>query len=130
MLELASIVKVDMLATARPDVEALVARCRRHGVRLLAEKVETEADVVWAMALGFDLFQGDAIERPVIVRAETIAASALSHMQLATTLLGEDLDFDEVEEIARREPGLVLQVLQLASLGSPAGQHASAPVPG
>jgi c-di-GMP-related signal transduction protein len=121
LLELASIVKVDMLATARPDVEALVARCRRHGVRLLAEKVETEADVAWAMALGFDLFQGYAIERPVIVRAETIAASALSHMQLAMTLLGEDLDFDEVEEILRREPGLVLQVLQLASLGAERG---------
>src|SRR4051794_7203871 len=91
--------------------------------RLIAEKCETEDDVQWAAEAGFELFQGYAIQRPEIVRGTTIAPSALTQVQLAMTLLTEQLDFEEIEEILCREPGLVLQVLQLASIGSHRGMR-------
>ena len=75
------------------------------------------------MDLGFDLFQGYAIERPDIVRGQSVAASALAHVQLAMTLLTDDVEFDDLEEILRREPGLVVQVLQMASVGSHLGMR-------
>jgi EAL and modified HD-GYP domain-containing signal transduction protein len=46
-------------------------------------------------------------------------------MKLAMTLLTEDLDFDELEDILRHEPGLVVQVLQMASIGSHLGMRRS-----
>ena len=49
LLELASIVKIDVLALSRAEVAALVDRCRPYGVELLAEKVESPDDVAWAM---------------------------------------------------------------------------------
>jgi EAL and modified HD-GYP domain-containing signal transduction protein len=125
LLELASIVKIDLLATPREEVERLVALCRQYDVRLLAEKVETDEDVAWALAHGFELFQGYAIERPRVVEAHAIAPSALAHMQLALTLLTEEIDFDELEEILRHEPGLVVQVLQMASIGNRLGMRRS-----
>lgn len=125
LLELASIVKIDLLATPRDEVERLVALCSTYDVRLLAEKVESEEDVAWAEAHGFELFQGYAIERPRLVHGHAIAPSALAHMQLALTLLTEDMDFDDLEEILRHEPGLVVQVLQLASIGSHLGMRRS-----
>ena len=118
VLELASIVKVDFLTTSRPDVLALVERCRPFDVLMLAEKVETDEDVAWAMAHGFDLFQGYAIERPALVTGQTVATSALAYVQLAVTLLAEELDLEEIEEVLRREPALVVQVLQMASIGN------------
>lgn len=118
LLELASIVKIDVQAHTRQEVEALAARCTPYGVRMLAEKVETDEEVAWARGAGFDLFQGYAIERPHVVRAPAIPASVAAHVQLAMTLLTEDIDFDELERILRREPGLVLQVLQLAAIGA------------
>ncbi len=121
LLELASIVKIDLLATPREEVERLVAVCREYDVRLLAEKVETDEDVAWAAEQGFELFQGYAIERPRIIQGHTIAPSALAHVKLAMTLLTEELDFDDVEDILRHEPGLVVQVLQMASIGSNRG---------
>ncbi len=121
LLELVSIVKLDLLNVARDVISDLVDRCRPYGVRLVAEKVETDEDIAWAMELGFELFQGYAIERPKIVKGETIPASSVTHMQLALTLLSQDLDFDELEAILRREPGLVVQVLQMASIGSYGG---------
>ena len=118
LLELASVVKIDFLAVPRADLPALVERCRAYDVLLLAEKVETADDITLARDLGFDLFQGYAVQRPVIVRGQTIAASALAHVQLAMTMLAQDMEFEEVEAILRREPGLVVQVLQMASVGS------------
>ena len=121
LLELASIVKIDVQAQSRDEAEALAARCAPYDVLLLAEKLETDEELAWARAAGFDLFQGYGIERPHVVRAQTIPASALAHVQLAMTLLTEDVDFDELDSILRREPGLVLQVLQLASIGAGRG---------
>jgi c-di-GMP-related signal transduction protein len=123
LLELASIVKIDFQAISREELPALVERCRAYDVQLLAEKVETEEDIACAMGLGFELFQGYAIERPDVVRGQSVAASALAHVQLAMTLLTDEIEFDDLEEILRREPGLVVQVLQMASVGSHLGMR-------
>ena len=44
--------------------ERLAALCRPYGVQLLAEKVETEDDLAFCRALGFELFQGYVLQRP------------------------------------------------------------------
>jgi EAL and modified HD-GYP domain-containing signal transduction protein len=121
LLELARVVKVDFLAVPEDELPALVARCREYDVLLLAEKVETAEQMELARSLGFDLFQGYAIERPALVHGHTVGTSQASQVQLAVTLLSEDLDFEEVEEVLRREPGLVVQLLHLASIGSRGG---------
>lgn len=121
LLDLVDIVKLDLQELDRAEVERLVGLCREYDVKLVAEKVETDEDVAWARELGFDMFQGYAIERPKIVTGESIPASTVTHMQLALSLLTEDLDFDALENILRREPGLVVQVLQMASLGAAGG---------
>jgi c-di-GMP-related signal transduction protein len=121
LLELASIVKLDVRAGTREVVEELARRCSGFGVQLLAEKVETAEELAWAVAAGFDYFQGYAIERPEVVRSSALPPVVASHAQLAATLLAEDVDFDELELVLRREPGLVVQVLQLASLGAGRG---------
>jgi c-di-GMP-related signal transduction protein len=121
LLELARVVKVDFLAVPRDQLRPLVDRCREYDVHLLAEKIETAEDLRLAQELGFDLFQGYAIERPALVHGQTVAASQGAHVQLALTLLGEDLDFEEIEAVLRREPGLVVQLLHLASIGSRGG---------
>ena len=123
LLALASYVKLDFLARTREEVSALVERCRPYDVVMLAEKVETPDDVAWAMANGFEMFQGYAIERPDIVRGQTVAASSVAHVQLALSLLSEDLELEDLEAILRREPGLVVQLLQMASVGSHRGMR-------
>jgi c-di-GMP-related signal transduction protein len=121
LLDLATIVKIDFRAGSREEIRALAARCKAYDVVLLAEKVETDDDVAWARDLGFELFQGYAIERPHVVRGHTVTASHVTLAQLAATVLGEDLDYTEIEDILRHEPGLVLQVLQMASIGAAHG---------
>jgi EAL and modified HD-GYP domain-containing signal transduction protein len=121
LLELASIVKLDVRAGSRAEIEELARRCAPYGVRLLAEKLETDDELQWAMDAGFDYFQGYAIERPQVVRSSALPPSAAGQVQLAAAMLTEDVDFDELERVLRREPGLVVQVLQLASVGAQRG---------
>jgi len=121
LLELASIVKIDVLAQTREEVVELVRRCRAYDVLLLAEKVETTEQLRWAAEIGFNLFQGYVIERPAQVRAHALPASAAAHVQLAVHVLADEMDFDEIEAILRREPGLVVQLLQMAGRGGRQG---------
>ena len=121
LLDLASIVKLDFRTSTREEIEALARRCSEYDVRLLAEKLETPDELEWAMAAGFELFQGYTSERPQVVHASALPPSVASHVQLAAAMLTEDVDFDELERVLRREPGLVLQVLQLASAGAARG---------
>ena len=121
LLEMASVVKIDVLAMSRDEVVELVARCRAFDVLLLAEKVETDEQLQWARDAGFDLFQGYIIERPVQVRGHTLPAATTAHVQLAVQLLVEDIDFKGIEEVLRREPGLVVQLLHMAGRGGGGG---------
>jgi len=121
LLELADLVKIDMLTTDRDEARALAETCRRRGMRVVAERCETPADVAWAILAGFELFQGYGVQHPEIVRGTTIAPSAVGQLRLAAELLGEDLSFDSIENVLRGEPGLVVQVLNLASAGAAHG---------
>lgn len=120
LLDHASIVKVDAAALQAGDLEELVARCRRFDVQLLADRVGSQTQLDALRAAGFDLFQGFALQRPTFSTGRPVTAVGdLSRLQRATGLLGQVLDFDEIEDILRTEPGLTYQVLRLASMGRP-----------
>lgn len=121
LLAVADILEVDLAVGSRDDDLALVQRCRRFPVRLLARGCETEDDLAWATTAGFELFLGHAAQVPATRPDSTIAPSAVAQLQLGVELLSEDLDMDRIEAILRREPGLVVQVLNLASAGRPRG---------
>lgn len=67
LLPIAEIVKVDVLAHAGAELEALVARLRPFECTLLAEKVETREMYDRCVALGFELFQGYLFGMPEIL---------------------------------------------------------------
>jgi EAL and modified HD-GYP domain-containing signal transduction protein len=119
LLRMAWVVKLDVRALTPEVLTETYHRCRQHDVLLLAEKVETEEEIEFCRSVGFDLFQGYAFSRPETVTGRTLDASQLSRIQLAGRLVGRPLEFDEFEDVARTDPGLVLQLLQLASLGGP-----------
>jgi EAL and modified HD-GYP domain-containing signal transduction protein len=114
---MASIVKIDIQAVPKRELRAFADRCRKFDVRLLAEKVETAAELALCRRIGFDLYQGYLLERPEIVSGRTIEARQLDRLRSAATLMGQDLDFDELNLILHADPGLAYQVIHLAALG-------------
>lgn len=121
MLELASIVKIDVLALATEELRATIERCRRFDVRLVAEKVETPAQLAECKALGFDYFQGYLLARPDIVAGRSLDPTAFARLQLVARLLDAEGDAREIEALIVREPSLAQQLLQLAGIGAEHG---------
>jgi EAL and modified HD-GYP domain-containing signal transduction protein len=118
LLELASIVKIDVLAYDEPGLVDIVARCAGYNVQLLAEKVETEAVLQFCLDLGFDYFQGYFLERPRNMSGKTLSGAQVGATRIASSLLSRDFEVAELEEILRTEPALAFQLLRLAGIGA------------
>lgn len=114
IFELVSIVKVDLHLVAEADLPALVAQLRGLPVRLLAEKVETRAQMERCRALGFNLFQGYFFAKPVVITGRKLSPSQATLMRLLN-LLAEDAEAEAVEAAFKLEPALTLNLLRLTN---------------
>lgn len=120
-LALADLVKVDLATRSPGEIMDIVDTYADLPVELLAAECDTEAELSWAQAVGFDLFLGQAVQAPDSSSGSTIAPSALSQVQLGMELLSRDLDLARIEEVLRGDPALVMQLLNMASMGAGGG---------
>lgn len=114
LLELADIVKVDLTLVAPAELEALVARLRRPGRRLLAEKVETAEEFTRCRDLGFDLFQGYFFARPQTMHRKRANPGQIAVLRLYA-MITADADTDTLEAELKRQPALSVALLRLVN---------------
>jgi EAL and modified HD-GYP domain-containing signal transduction protein len=112
LVEHVGIVKIDVLARDHDQVAADVERLRRHGVTLLAEKVETRADYRRALDLGFDLAQGYFFCEPETISARGVAPNRLSVLHLVAALQNPNITFEEIEELIAHDVALSYRLLR------------------
>lgn len=112
MLELAHIVKVDLSVLPRDELAGYVARLRRYGVRLVAEKVETQDDYDYCRQLGFDYFQGYFFSRPTVHRGSSIPQNHMSVLELISALQNPEADPNHLEKILSRDVSLSYRLLR------------------
>jgi c-di-GMP-related signal transduction protein len=121
LIELASFVKIDISRQEPEAMIPLLSRCRAYGAQLLAGNVDSAELLERAEQVGFDLFQGHALSRPRTMSGRTLESSSAGRLRIAASLVGEEFEVAELERIIRTEPGLALQLLQLASVGARSG---------
>ena len=114
LLEMADIVKVELMGMSEADLAATVKTLRQWPVRLLAEKVDNEAQVKHCLALGFELFQGYYFAKPTIIAGKKLSHSELTLNRLLGLIL-DDADTGELEAIFKPEPGLTLNLMRLTN---------------
>jgi EAL and modified HD-GYP domain-containing signal transduction protein len=119
LLPHASLVMLDVTALGASRTLELAERCREFGVERLAANVMAQEDLTLFRQYGCEYFTGYALARPTAVRGTGMEASLIGILQLAAAVLDDDTDLDEVERIVRRDPALTVQLLQVASVGSP-----------
>jgi EAL and modified HD-GYP domain-containing signal transduction protein len=112
LVQLADIVKVDVLSTTEEQQRALVKELARRGLRLLAEKVETADTFAAAAEMGYELFQGYFFSRPVMVAGRDVPAVKLHYLQLLAALHRPELKFEELEAIVKRDVALSYKLLR------------------
>lgn len=115
LMGVADIVKIDVLANSQAEVAELVSHIRPFGVRLLAEKVETQAMFDACRETGFELFQGFFLARPQLVKGNALKSDQRSVLNLLATLRKPDVDFREIERVLLTDSVLVFKMLRLVN---------------
>lgn len=120
LLPLADFIKVDF-QEADPALRAGWAPVLSGlSARLVAEKVETAAQLLDAQAEGFSYFQGYFFERPQMLSRRTLAPFKRHALRLLSGLHGPRADHAQLEALIRQEgalAGRLLSDLQAAGRG-------------
>lgn len=115
LLAVADIAKIDVLTMTWDEVLDTAERCRRHQVRLLAEKVEDEQMLQRCQDEGFELFQGYHLGRPETMSIETLSPGQALAIELLGKLGNPSVTTDEIERSVRLDAALVYRLLRIAN---------------
>jgi c-di-GMP phosphodiesterase len=114
LLELATIVKLDVQALGRAELAGEIRRVERRELTLVAEKIERAEEYALVRELGFHAYQGYFFGLPELSRAP---ATPTCELQTLCALAGTNpmTTFEELEEIMRRDAGLSDRLLRYAN---------------
>ena len=111
-LELADIVKIDVLGKSEEQLQQEVRRLKDYRVRLLAEKVESREVYEICKRLGFFYFQGFFFFRPEIIRGRGIPANRVALLELIGKIQDPDIPFEQLVSHIRNDLSLSYKVLR------------------
>ncbi len=112
LLKLAGIVKVELPAIPKNELDSHVQRFRGYPVKLLAEKVETQAEFKRCLQLGFEYFQGYFLSRPQMLQAKELQASQTAVLQLLAQLADPDVTIEALERLVRNDATMSYKLLR------------------
>ena len=118
LLQLASIVKLDVLGKSVDDIRERIDRVRPFGVRCLAERVEDAATHAECAALGFDLFQGYFFARPETLGGRDIPMEQVNIIRLLNLLLEPTTTDGELEALFKADVLLTYRLLRIVNSAS------------
>lgn len=112
LLEIAHVVKVDVMALGLDGARDHVERLAPFGVALLAEKVESADEYAALRDMGYQYFQGYFFARPKIVSGARVPESKLAVLRLIAALQDPGNEMDDVAAIVAQDPALSYRVLR------------------
>jgi c-di-GMP-related signal transduction protein len=118
LVKLAQFLKVDFKLTDSDARKLIAQKYRSTDVWLIAEKVETAAELEEARKLGFCYFQGYFFCKPAMIETREIPGNKLIQLQLLAAVAGQELDYAAIEGLLKQEPSLLYRLLRY--LNSPA----------
>ena len=124
LLELAAIIKFDLMGFPRQDEDALYRMMHNfmfslqgQNLYLLAEKVETQAEFDMCREFGFHLFQGYFLCKPTIVKGRKLDASRMVALRSISHLQDPNYDPKKMEAIISQDVSMVNKLLKVINSG-------------
>ena len=114
VLDLATIVKLDVRALTRAELEAEVRKLEPRRLTLVAEKVETAEEYEMCRELDFAAYQGYFFALPELSRTPATPTRELGTLA-ALAATDVDTSLETLEGIVRRDAGLSHKLLRYAN---------------
>ena len=115
LMDVASIVKIDIMKVEQAVLPQLVSKFKMYGQKVLAEKVETAAEYEMCHKLGFDMFQGYFLCKPKLIIGQRLDSSRLVLLRSLAKLQDPEATFESMEEVIGTDINLGYKLLKLVN---------------
>lgn len=112
LLPLADIIKIDVKEVSAQNYKKMMKDFESHGIRALAEKVETREDFRAVMDAGFEYFQGYFFQKPEVLSTRDIPALKYRYLRILHEIHKPTIDFQAVEQLIKGELSLCFRLLR------------------
>jgi len=106
------LVKIDIIESEPENLKNVVAKLKKIGMKILAEKVETKEDYDNCLNMGFDLFQGYYLHKPETV--EVNRGKDLTQLTILNVikLIKNDAETDAIESYIKQRSELSFKLMK------------------
>lgn len=112
LVKLANLIKIDIMSLDRNEIRDHVQALRKHPVKLVAEKVETQQDFDYCKDLGFDYFQGYFFAQPKVIRSRRLPNNRIAILKLLRRLQDPDITPDQFEDLVAQDVAFSYRILR------------------
>jgi c-di-GMP-related signal transduction protein len=112
IIPFADFIKVDFRLTSHEQQRSLALRLGSRGIRMLAEKVETQEEAAEAVKMGYALFQGFYFCRPQMMAHEDVPPYQLAYLKLLQAANAPEYDVGALAKRIKQEPSLTYRLLR------------------
>ncbi len=112
LVDISDIIKIDLTAISKAELEAHVKKLANGKRRLLAEKVETAEEYQHCQQLGFDYYQGYYFSKPSIVKGKSLPANKMTIVKLLARLSDDDSSTEELAATITQDVTMSVRVLR------------------
>lgn len=117
-LKLIKLIKFDLQDTSFEEIELLLPKLRQYKhLKLLAEKVETQAQFEQAKALGIDFFQGYYFSTPHVVQQNDVDSNKSVIYAMYQETLKANVNYTKLSEFFERDTSLSYKLLKFINSG-------------
>ena len=113
LFDIIDIIKIDFLECDKDRLASEVKRLKKHNVKLLAEKVETQEEFELCKALGFDYYQGYFISKPKVLSGQSMKSNRISLMKILAVMQNSACDINELEELISQDVSISYKILRI-----------------
>ena len=115
LLPVADIVKIDIQVFEHGRLVAEVGWLKTFGVQLVAENVQTYAELRRCRELDFDYFQGFFLSRPQVLKRTAVLPNQVSTLELITHMQDPDVAIEDLASIIQRDVALSYKLLRIVN---------------
>jgi c-di-GMP-related signal transduction protein len=112
LAEMADIIKVEMQLTTEEERAVMMKRFGPWRCRMLAEKIETQAEFVRARDQGFVYFQGYFFRRPEMMNTRDLPANRLNYLRMLEAVSRAELNVGGLEKLIKAEASMCYRLLR------------------
>lgn len=106
------IIKMDVLASHAKNLEKVMQKFKGTRIKLLAQNIESKAEHIKYLNMGFDYFQGNYINMPEVIAIKPHKEPTQFVILQLIHLIKENDSTDDIESFIKLQPDLSFKLIQ------------------